>query len=95
MYVELSIDGVQFGLAEEEWEFSNSDDWRLECEYPGDEMAIDFSSRVLTEMLSNLESDQVNLEMSAPNRAGIILPADGLEEGEDILMLVMPVMINS
>jgi len=45
-------------------------------------------------MLSNLPSEHVNLEMSVPNRAGILFPADGTVEGEDILMLVMPVMLN-
>jgi DNA polymerase-3 subunit beta len=82
-------------LSAEDVDFSNKADERLNCEYTGDDMAIGFNSRFLTEMLSNLESDNINLEMSAPNRAGIILPADSLEEGEDILMLVMPVMINS
>ena len=46
-------------------------------------------------MLSNLESDEVQLEMSLPNRAGILTPADGLENGENITMLVMPVMLNN
>jgi DNA polymerase-3 subunit beta len=45
-------------------------------------------------MLGNLESDNVKLEMSLPNRAGILTPVDGLEDGEEITMLVMPVMLN-
>jgi len=93
--VRLKIAGMQLELSAEDVDFSNKADERLNCEYSGEDMAIGFNSRFLTEMLSNLESDQINLEMSAPNRAGIILPADSLEEGEDILMLVMPVMINS
>ena len=52
------------------------------------------SSRFLLEMLGNLGSDNVRMEMSAPNRAGILIPADGVDEGEDLLMLVMPVMLN-
>ena len=49
----------------------------------------------LADMLSNLESDEVTIEMSAPNRAGIITPAvEGRKINEDILMLVMPVMLN-
>ena len=47
------------------------------------------------EMLNNLSSEQINLEMSAPNRAGILIPQDEQEEGEQILMLVMPVMLNN
>ena len=46
-------------------------------------------------MLSNLEAENVLLEMSSPNKAGLITPLDGTEEGEDILMLVMPVMLNN
>ncbi len=46
-------------------------------------------------MLSNLSSNEVIIEMSLPNRAGILTPADGVDEGEFITMLVMPVMLNS
>jgi DNA polymerase-3 subunit beta len=58
-------------------------------------MQIGFNSRFLTEMLSNLNSNEVLIEMSLPNRAGILTPIDGLEDGEIITMLVMPVMLNS
>jgi DNA polymerase-3 subunit beta len=56
-------------------------------------MEIGFNSRFLLDMLNNLESEQVQIEMSAPNRAGILLPVDDNKD-EDILMLVMPVMLN-
>jgi DNA polymerase-3 subunit beta len=46
-------------------------------------------------MLSNLNGENINLEMSAPNRAGILLPTEKENSAEDILMLVMPVMLNS
>ena len=46
-------------------------------------------------MLNNLTSDEVSLEMSMPNRAGILTPTDGLDDGEFVTMLVMPVMLNS
>ena len=58
-------------------------------------MQIGFNSRFLTEMLNNLTSEDVQLEMSMPNRAGILTPVDGLDEGEHVTMLVMPVMLNS
>ncbi len=58
-------------------------------------MQIGFNSRFLTEMISNLTSDEVQLEMSLSNRAGILTPTDGLDEGEHITMLVMPVMLNN
>ncbi len=58
-------------------------------------MQIGFNSLYLTEMLSNLNSNEVLIEMSLPNRAGILTPIDGVEEGEFITMLVMPVMLNN
>ena len=58
-------------------------------------MQIGFNSRFLTEMLNNLSSNEVSLEMSLPNRAGILTPIDGLDEGESVTMLVMPVMLNN
>ena len=44
-------------------------------------------------MLNNVDSDEVNIEMSAPNRAGLIIPSIIDKEKEDELMLVMPVMV--
>ena len=58
-------------------------------------MQIGFNSRFLTEMLSNLNSDEVKLELSLPNRAGILTPTKSESKSEEITMLVMPVMLNS
>jgi DNA polymerase-3 subunit beta len=93
--VRLKITGSELQITAEDVDFSNKAHERLTCSYQGEDMEIGFNSRFLTEMLSNLESDDIQLEMSAPNRAGIITPADSLEEGEEVLMLVMPVMLNS
>jgi len=56
-------------------------------------MEIGFNSRFLMEMLGNIDTTEVRLEMSEPSRAGLLKPAEQ-EENEDILMLVMPVMLN-
>jgi DNA polymerase-3 subunit beta len=93
--IKLNIVGSQLQISAEDLDYSNKADERITCNYQGEDMAIGFNSRFLTEMLNNLDSDEVILEMSAPNRAGILTPSDGLQEGEKILMLVMPVMINS
>ncbi len=93
--VRLKIAGSELQVSAEDLDFSNKAHERLNCNYSGDDMEIGFNSRFLLEMLNNLDSDIVNLEMSAPNRAGIIIPVDSLEEGEDVLMLVMPVMLNA
>ncbi len=93
--VRLKMAGSELQISAEDLDFSNKAHERLNCNYQGEDMEIGFNSKFLLEMLSNLDSDNITLEMSAPNRAGIILPNDSLEEGEDILMLVMPVMLNS
>ena len=93
--IKLKIAGTELNISAEDIDYSNKADERLTCDYQGDDMQIGFNSRFLLEMLNNLQSDMILLEMSLPNRAGILTPVDGLEEGENVTMLVMPVMINS
>jgi DNA polymerase-3 subunit beta len=93
--IRLKIAGAELNISAEDVDYSNKAEERLTCGYQGDDMQIGFNSRFLTEMLGNLSSDEVSLEMSLPNRAGILTPADGLEDGEHITMLVMPVMLNN
>lgn len=93
--VRLKIAGAELNISAEDVDYSNKAEERLTCSYQGDDMQIGFNSRFLTEMLSNLNANEVQLEMSLPNRAGILTPVDGLDEGEKVTMLVMPVMLNS
>ncbi len=93
--IRLKIAGAELNISAEDIDYSNKAEERLTCDYQGDDMQIGFNSRFLTEMLNNLTSDEVQLEMSLPNRAGILTPVDGLDEGEQVTMLVMPVMLNS
>ncbi|MGC6432501.1 MAG: DNA polymerase III subunit beta [Jejuia sp.] len=93
--IRLKIAGAELNISAEDVDYSNKAEERLTCDYQGDDMQIGFNSRFLTEMLNNLSSDDVSLEMSMPNRAGILTPVDGLDDGEQITMLVMPVMLNS
>ena len=93
--IRLKIAGAELNISAEDIDYSNKAEERLTCDYQGDDMQIGFNSRFLTEMLNNLTSDDVQLEMSLPNRAGILTPVDGLDEGEQVTMLVMPVMLNS
>ncbi|MBE7641126.1 DNA polymerase III subunit beta [Salegentibacter sp. BLCTC] len=93
--VRLKIAGAELNISAEDVDYSNKAEERLTCSYQGDDMQIGFNSRFLTEMLNNLTSDEVQLEMSLPNRAGILTPVDGLDPGEKITMLVMPVMLNN
>lgn len=93
--IRLKIAGAELNVSAEDIDYSNKAEERLTCDYQGDDMQIGFNSRFLTEMLNNLTSSDVSLEMSLPNRAGILTPIDGLDEGERVTMLVMPVMLNN
>jgi len=92
--IRLKMAGTELNISAEDIDYSNKADERLNCDYQGDDMQIGFNSRFLTEMLSNLSASEVLIEMSLPNRAGILTPIDGIEQGEEITMLVMPVMLN-
>ncbi len=93
--IRIKITGSELSVSAEDLDFANEASERLTCEYNGEDMEIGFNSKFLAEMLANLECDNVNLEMSAPNRAGILMPTEKKNPAEDILMLVMPVMLNS
>tara|TARA_B110000003_G_scaffold31052_1_gene28976 strand:+ start:6186 stop:7301 length:1116 start_codon:yes stop_codon:yes gene_type:complete len=93
--IRLKMAGTELNISAEDVDFSNKADERLSCDYQGDDMQIGFNSRFLSEMLGNLSSSEVLIEMSLPNRAGILTPIDGTEVGEKITMLVMPVMLNN
>lgn len=94
--VKLSIHGSELQLTAEDIDYANSAAERLTCQYEGEDMDIAFNSKFITEMLSNLETDNIHLHMSAPNRAGILLPdSESSDSDEDLLMLVMPVMLNN
>jgi DNA polymerase-3 subunit beta len=93
--VRLKITGSELAVSAEDLDFANEANERLTCSYEGEDMEIGFNSRFLTDMLSNVAADNIVLELSAPNRAGIITPADNGDDDEDILMLVMPVMLNA
>jgi DNA polymerase III subunit beta len=93
--VRIKIAGSQLTISAEDLDFASEANERLTCSYTGEDMEIGFNSRFLIEMLNNLDSQEVNVEMSAPNRAGILLPTAKDNPAEDILMLVMPVMLNN
>ena len=92
--VRLKLAGAELQVSAEDFDYSNKAEERLGCDYQGDDMQIGFNSRFLIEMLNNINCDVIKLSMSLPNRAGIITPIDHLDDGEDVTMLVMPVMLN-
>lgn len=93
--VKLNINGNQLVVSAQDIDFSISAVERLACEYEGEEIEIGFKSTFLLEILSNISASDVRMEMSDPSRAGLLLPAETDEEAEDVLMLLMPMMINA
>lgn len=92
--VRLRISGKELKLTAEDIDYSNRAEELLPCNYEGEDIYIGFNSRFLTEMLKNLQSKEILIEMSLPERSGVLTPVDGLDEGEDILMLITPSLIG-
>ncbi len=90
--INIKITGSELTISAEDIDLSNEAVERLGCDYTGEDMEIGFNSKLLIEMLQNLSTPEIIIELSTPNRAGIILPS-GNEEAEDLLMLIMPMMI--
>ncbi len=93
--VKLQIKGNQLTVSAQDIDFSISAYERLNAQFEGDDLEIGFKSLFLIEILANISSREVIIEMSDPSRAGLILPAETENENEDILMLLMPMMINA
>ena len=92
--VKFEIKGNLLQITAEDLDFNNKAEETLECNYNGDDMAIGFNSRFIVEMLNNLSSDSVKIQLSSPNRAGLISPMHQSDGSENITMLVMPIMLN-
>jgi DNA polymerase III subunit beta len=93
--VRLNIEGNQVVVSAQDIDFSISAVERLNCQYEGDAMEIGFKSTFLQEILVNISSTEIKVELSDPTRAGLILPEENDVEEEDVLMLLMPMMINA
>jgi len=92
--VKLSMTANQLTVSAQDIDFSISAHERVKCQFEGDEMEIGFKSIFLIEILSNLASADITLNLSDPTRAGIIIPVEKENDNEDVLMLLMPMMIN-
>lgn len=93
--IRLKLTENQLVVSAQDIDFSISAVERLNCQYEGEDMEIGFKSTFLQEILSNLSESEVRVELSDPTRAGLLLPADSESEEEDVLMLLMPMMINA
>ena len=92
--VVLNVQGSELQLAAQDVDFSFEGNERMKCQYDGEDLAIAFNAKFLIEMLSATDSDEIVIELSTPTKAGIIRPTEK-DETEDLLMLVMPLMLNS
>jgi DNA polymerase III subunit beta len=92
--IRLKLTSNKLTLSAEDLDFSNEANEVLSCEFAGTDMEIGFNAKLVSELLSNLSAKFVDIKLSEPNKAGLIIPSDQ-DENEDILLLVMPVMLNS
>lgn len=92
--VVLSISGSELQLAAQDIDFSFEGNERMNCQYDGEDLQIAFNAKFLIELLNATNSEDVTIELSTPNKAGIIKPNEQ-SENEEQLMLVMPLMLNS
>lgn len=91
--IRFHIESGRFEVSSEDIDFSTSAKEQLACEYNGSPISIGFKGSSLMEILSNLTSDNIIIQLADPSRAGIIVPAEQ-PENEDILMLIMPMLLN-
>ena len=91
--IRFHIESGRFEVSSEDIDFSTSAKEQLSCEYNGSPISIGFKGSSLMEILSNLTSDNIIIQLADPSRAGIIVPAVQ-PENEDILMLIMPMLLN-
>ena len=91
--IRFHIESGRFEVSSEDIDFSTSAKEQLSCEYNGSPMSIGFKGSSLMEILGNITSDNIIIQLADPSRAGIIVPAEQ-PENEDILMLIMPMLLN-
>ncbi len=91
--IKLHIENNEIKISAQDIDFSTSAEEVQSCQYDGSAMSIGFKSTFLIDMLNNISSDEIVMELADPSRAGVVLPVEQ-EEGQDLLMLLMPMMLN-
>ena len=91
--IKLHLEDNLLTVSAQDIDFSTSAEERIPCEYDGDELSIGFKATYLIDILGNISSTDVILQLADPSRAGLILPLEN-QENEDLLMLLMPMMLN-
>lgn len=91
--VALNISGSELQMTAQDIDFSFEGNERMKCQYDGEDLTIAFNARFLIEMLNAADGEEVKIELSTPTKAGILKPTES-EDNEELLMLVMPLMLN-
>jgi DNA polymerase-3 subunit beta len=91
--VALNISGSELQLAAQDVDFSFEGNERMKCQYNGEDIVIAFNAKFLIEMLNATGSEEIYMELSTPSKAGLLKPMEQ-DENEELLMLVMPLMVN-
>ena len=91
--VKFRLDAGTLELSSEDIDYATKAKETIICDYNGQKMCIGFKGSSLTEILGNLDGDEVVIELADPSRAGIIVPAQQ-PENEDVLMLLMPMLLS-
>lgn len=91
--IKLRLQENQLVLSGQDIDFSTSAEESINCSYNGSPMSIGFKATFLIDILNNLSGQDVIIELADPSRAGVLVPAEQ-EENEDLLMLLMPMMLN-
>lgn len=92
--VRLEMHADALTISAEDIDMSSEAKESIPCEYNAENMVIGFNARYLSDVLNNIDQDEVEFEFSTPNRAGIVKPVQS-DENQEMIMLVMPVMLNS
>ena len=91
--VVLDIAGNSLTLSAQDIDFSYEGKETLQCQYSGEDMKIAFNAKLLGEMVANMQGEEILVELSTPTRAGIFRPTEKTD-GEEVLMLLMPLMVG-
>ncbi|MDR0794138.1 MAG: DNA polymerase III subunit beta [Chitinophagaceae bacterium] len=92
--VALTISGSELELAAQDVDFSFEGNERMHCQYNGENLQIAFNAKLLVELIGAIDTNDINIELSTPNKAGLVKPTEQ-KENEELMLLVMPLMLNS
>ncbi|NCX95103.1 MAG: DNA polymerase III subunit beta [Chitinophagia bacterium] len=91
--IKLNIMGSSLEISAQDLDYSYDGKETLSCQYTGEDMMIAFNAKLLVELVSNMDANEITMELSTPNRAAIFKPSTA-EDNVNVLALLMPLMIG-